>query len=371
MMRRVVVTGVGVVSSIGCTAADFWASLSSGSPGIRPLAGDFHGQQLRLRCAAQVSLDLAQHFEPKQAAYLDRFAQLGMVAAREALRDSALELTPELAEQTAIATGSSLGGKQIEDDGYVQLYAKSAQRLHPFTITRSMHNALTSQLAMETGVTGPAWTVSTACSSANHAIGQAFWMVRSGSAECALVGGAEMPFTLGLLRAWEAMRVLAPDTCRPFSAERKGLVLGEGAAMLVLEPLERAQARGATIYAELAGFGMSADAHHFTMPSPAGGARAMRAALRDATLAPEQIDYVNAHGTGTVANDAAETRALREVFGTHADKLAASSTKSMHGHTLGAAGALEAVATVLALRHGLLPPTCNSLGRDPECDLDY
>ena len=372
MKRRVAVTGVGAVSALGGNAGEFWQALRTGAGGIRPVEGEFHGERLRFPCAAQVrGFDPHEHFEPKQADFLDRFAQLGLVAAREAVRDAGLELTPELAARTAIATGSSLGGKYVEDEGYRRLYADGNQRLHPLTITKAMHNALSSQLGMDLRITGPAWTVSTACSSSNHAIGQAFWMVRSGAAECALAGGSEAPFTLGILRAWEAMRVLSSDTCRPFSRDRKGLVLGEGAAMLVLEPLERAQARGARVYAEIAGFGMSADAHHLSMPSADGAAQAMRAALDDAELSAEQIGYINAHGTGTAANDGTETRAIREVFGAHADRLAASSTKSMHGHTLGAAGALEAVATVLTLREGVMPPTCNYLGASPDCDLDY
>ena len=372
MTRRVVVTGVGAVSALGHTAPELWEALRNGVSGIRPVCGDFRGQQLRFPSAAQVQgFDPLQHFDPKRITYIERCVQLGIVAAREAVADAGLTFTPDLAARTAIATGTSLGGKQIEDDGYQQIYGQGALRLHPFTITKSMHNALASHLAMEMGIVGPAWTVSTACSSANHAIGQAFWMVRNGGAECALAGGSETPFTLGVLRAWEAMRVLSSDTCRPFSKDRKGLVLGEGAAMLVLEPLERAVARGAPIYAEIAGFGMSSDAHQLTMPSSAGGARALRTALADSGLAPEQVHYINAHGTGTAANDGTETRALRDVFGAHADRLAVSSTKSMHGHTLGAAGALEAVATALTLRHGVVPPTCNYLGPCPGCDLDY
>jgi nodulation protein E len=195
-------------------------------------------------------------------------------------------------------------------------------------------------------------------------------MVRDGAAELAIAGGSETPFSFGFLKAWEAMRVVAPDTCRPFSRDRRGLILGEGGAMLVLEPLERAQARGAPVYAEIVGFGMSADAGHITTPSTDGPARAMIAALRDADLSPEAVEYINAHGTGTANNDSTETRAIRQVFGAHADKLAVSSTKSMHGHALGAAGALEAVATVLALRNAMLPPTANFNIPDPECDLD-
>lgn len=371
-MRRVVVTGVGVVSAIGQNIREFWDSLTTGASGIRPVEGDYRGAQLRFPTAAQVNgFDPGRHFDPKQADYLDRFAQLGVVAAREAVRDAGLAFTPELAANTVIATGSSLGGKYIEDDGYFHMYKESAQRFHPLSIAKAMHNALSSHLSMELGITGPAWTVSTACSSSNHAIGQAFWMVRSGAADCALVGGSEAPFSLGVLRAWEAMRVLSTDTCRPFSKDRKGLVLGEGAAMLALEPMDHALARGARIYAEITGFGMSSDAHHLTMPSSTGAARAMRAALADGGVEAARVGYINAHGTGTAANDATETAAIREVFGANAAGLAVSSTKSTHGHTLGAAGALEAVATVLALRHGILPPTCNYLAADPACDLDY
>jgi nodulation protein E len=233
-----------------------------------------------------------------------------------------------------------------------------------------MANAGASHISMEFGITGPSYTISTACSSSSHAIGQAFWMVRSGAAPLAITGGSEAPFSFGLLKAWEALRVVSPDTCRPFSKDRKGMILGEGGAMLVLEPLEAARARGARIYAEIAGFGMSSDACHITQPSAEGAARAMRAAVCDAHLMPEVVGYINAHGTGTPANDFTETAAIRAVFGPHADRLAVSSTKSMHGHALGAAGALEALAAILALRYGFLPPTANYNEPDPQCDLD-
>jgi nodulation protein E len=224
---------------------------------------------------------------------------------------------------------------------------------------------------MDLRLSGPTYTVATACSSSNHAIGQAFRLVRDGDAEMAVTGGSEAPFTIGLLKAWEAMRVIAPDTCRPFSKDRRGMILGEGGAMMILEPLEAAQARGARIYAEVCGFGMTSDAHHLTQPTVIGPARAMRAALREGGIEPEEVGYINAHGTGTPGNDPTETRAIREVFGAHANKLPVSSTKSLHGHALGAAGALEAIATILALHHGILPPTANYNERDPECDLDY
>jgi nodulation protein E len=233
-----------------------------------------------------------------------------------------------------------------------------------------MANAGASHISMEFGITGPSFTISTACSSAGHAIGQAYWMVRTGATDLALTGGSEAPFSFGILKAWEAMRVVSPDTCRPFSKDRRGMILGEGGAMFVLEPLEAAVARGARIHAEIVGFGMSADACHITQPSAEGAARAMRAALRDARLAPEQIGYINAHGTATPANDPTETKAIRCIFGDHAGKLPVSSTKSMHGHALGAAAALECMAAVIALRDGVLPPTANFNEPDAECDLD-
>jgi nodulation protein E len=233
-----------------------------------------------------------------------------------------------------------------------------------------MSNAGASHISIEFGITGPAFTISTACSSAGHAIGQAYRMVRDGDTDLVITGGSEAPFSRGILKAWEAMRVVSPDTCRPFSKDRRGMILGEGAAMFVLEPLDVARARGAQVYAEVAGFGMSSDACHITQPSKEGAARAMRAALGSAGIAPEQVGYINAHGTATPANDPTETAAIRQVFGAHANGLPVSSTKSMHGHTLGAAGAIECLATVVALRTGVLPPTANYSEPDPECDLD-
>ena len=243
-------------------------------------------------------------------------------------------------------------------------------RCNPLAIPRIMTNALTSQISMAYGITGPGFTVSTACSSSNHAIGHAFQMVRDGAVDVAITGGSEAPLSLGNLKAWEAMRVVSQDTCRPFCKSRTGIILGEGAGILVLEAMDLAKARGAEIYGEIVGFGMSSDAHHITQPSSEGAARAIAAALKDAGLQPESIGYINAHGTGTLTNDPTETAAIRAAFGTHADALAISSTKSMHGHALGASGALEAVATVLSLRNGLLPPTANFIEPDPECNLD-
>jgi nodulation protein E len=368
--HRVAVTGLGAICALGHNVSDMWAALREGRCAIAPIQS-LDVSELRFQNAAEVpQYDSATHFSPEQASLLDRFAQFALIAAREALRDSGLSLTDGLRENTAVICGSCIGGQSTQDVGFVDLYTLHKGRVHPLTIPRTMANAGASQISMEFGTTGPAFTISTACSSANHAIGQAFRMIRCGEAAVAVAGGSEAPLSFGLLKAWEAMRVIAPDTCRPFSADRRGTILGEGGAMLVLEPLEAAKARGAKTYAEIAGFGMSSDAHHITQPSVEGPARAMRAALRDAQMHPEQIGYINAHGTGTPSNDSTETRAIREVFGAHAQKLAVSSTKSMHGHTLGAASALEAVATVLALREGILPPTANYTTPDPQCDLD-
>ena len=264
-----------------------------------------------------------------------------------------------------------MGGKTTDDAAFEKLYGQGNPRVHPAVIPRLMASSATSQLTMEFGVTGPAFTVSSACSSANHAVGQALGLIRQGSADIVLTGGSEACFTLGTMKAWEAMRVMAPDTCRPFSRGRRGMVLGEGAAIVVLESANHARARGASIYAELAGFGMSADADHLIHPNEIGAARAMEAALADARLSPEDISYINAHGTGTEVNDVTETRAIRRVFGRHADALAVSSTKGAHGHALGASGALELAATVLALQRRSVPPTVNFLEPDPACDLNY
>jgi len=369
-MHRVVVTGMGVICALGRTAEEFCCALREGRSGIGPIQSS-DCSTLRFRQGAEVAAyDYRPYFDDKRADFIDRFAQFAVIAAREAVNDAGIEWTPALREASAIITGSCVGGQATEDIGFYNVYKMGQTRVHPLTIPKTMANAGASHISMELGITGPSYTISTACSSSSHAIGQAFWMVRSGMTPMAITGGSEAPFSYGILKAWEALRVVSADTCRPFSKDRTGMILGEGGAMLVLEPLEAARARGARIHAEIVGFGMSSDASHITQPSADGAARAMRAAVCDAKLMPETIGYINAHGTGTQANDVTETSAVRMVFGTHADKLAVSSTKSMHGHALGAAGALEAIAAILALRDGFLPPTANFTEPDPECDLD-
>lgn len=371
MSRRVAVTGVGIICAMGNTVPEMWAALCEGRSGIAPIHS-IDVSELRFRNGAQISkYDSNKHFEGNQAQILDPFSQFAMIAAREALHDSGIELTPSLRETVAVVTGSGMGGQFTVSAGFAKLYQQDHARVDPpLIIPRTMANAGASHISMEFGTTGPAYTVSTACCSANHAIGQAFRMVRDGDVELAIAGASEAPFSFGLLKAFEAMRIISPDTCRPFSKDRRGMILGEGGAMLILEPLAAAKARGAPIYAEVVGFGMSSDAQHVTHLSIDGPVRAMRAAMRDARLFPEQVGYINAHGSGTSVNDAVETRAIRELFGTHAERLAVSSTKSLHGHALGATGAIEAICTILALKNSLLPPTVNFTESDPECDLD-
>jgi nodulation protein E len=369
-MHRVAVTGIGVICALGRITEEFGRALREGRPGINPIrAADV--STLRFQNGAEVpAYDHRPYFDDKRADFIDRFAQFAVIGAREATQDAGIEWTPQLRENAAIITGSCVGGQSTEDAGFVNVYKLGLNRVHPLTIPKTMANAGASHISMEFGITGPSYTISTACSSASHAIGQAFWMVRSGMAPLAITGGSEAPFSFGILKAWEALRVVSPDTCRPFSKDRSGMVLGEGAGILVLESFEAARARGAHVHAEIVGFGMSSDASHITQPSADGAARAMRASLCDAHIMPEAVSYINAHGTGTQANDPTETAAIRTVFGAHAGKLAVSSTKSMHGHAPGAAGALEAVAAILALRDGFLPPTANFNQPDPECDLD-
>jgi len=371
MAQRVVITGQGAVSALGIGAATLWRGLCEGRSGIRELV-HADAAALRVRVAAQVpAYDPRAYFDEKRLMLLDRTAQFALLAASEAVSQSGIDFSANgLGERTAVVVGSGAGGELTHDEQSRRLYAEGATRLHPLTIPRLMISAPGSQISMAHQLTGPAFTVTSACASANHAIAQAVLLIRSGLAEAALAGGTDACLSLGCLRAWEAMRVLSDDTCRPFSRNRRGLVLGEGAAIFVLESLERAQRRGASVLAEIAGFGMSSDAADIVAPSESGGAAAMHRALLDAGLDASDIDYINAHGTGTATNDATETRAIRRAFGTHAERLAVSSTKSMHGHALGASGALELVAVIGALRNDIVPPTANFEAPDPDCDLD-
>jgi nodulation protein E len=370
-LNRVVVTGLGVVSSVGQSTQDYWNSLIAGRSGFAPPTLGTTAQATGKLVGEVKGFEPAAHFESSQLPLIDRVSQFAVVAARQAVSQSGLVLRDELAERTAAIIGTGSGGHTTVDESFHRLYATGAARLHPLTIPKAMISAPASQVSMYCGVKGPVFSVSSACASATHAIGQAFHMVRSGSVTCAVTGGTEASITFGAMKGWEAMRIMSPDTCRPFSKDRKGMLIGEGAAIVVLETLDHARNRGADILAEISGFGMSADSKDLTAPDVNGMTRAISAALADAALPPDMIDYVNAHGTGTTANDYAETVALHQSFGAHARQLAVSSTKSVIGHTLGAAGALEFVATIMAIRDGVVPPTMNYLGADPECDLDY
>lgn len=371
-MRRVVITGMGSISSLGHDAATGWRAMIEGRSGIGPIA-NIPTELLNVKIAAEVrGYDPAAHFDPKRLVLLDRVSQFALIAAREAISQSGLDFRADgLGDRTACIIGTGIGGENTHDETARRFYGDRKPNVHPLTIVRLMANAPACQVTMEFGLTGPSFAVVSACASANHAMAQAFDMVRNGRADFAVTGGSEACITVPCVKAWEAVRVTADDTCRPFCKQRRGMVLGEGAGIFVLEEYEHARARGATILAEFAGAGMSADAADIVLPSVDGAAKALAGALADARMRADEIDYINAHGTGTPANDPTETAAIRRVFGVHADRLAVSSTKSMHGHALGAAGAIELVAAIGSLRDGMVPPTTNFIDPDPACDLDY
>lgn len=371
--QRVVITGMGAVSAAGVGAPTLWDAMRAGRSGIARLRHP-DADRLRVRIAAQIpeSFDAAAHFSEEQLALMDRVSLIAVLSASEAVAQSGIDFSePGVADRAMVVVGSGVGGELTRDEQTRRLYAENNTRVHPFTIVRQMINAPASQISMRYGLHGASYAVSSACASSNHALLQAVQAIRDGQTEVAISGGTEACLSYSGLRAWEAMRILASDTCRPFSAHRTGLVLGEGAAMFVLESLEHARARGAAILCEIAGGGMSADGADIVQPHTDGQVLAIRRALEDAGLAPAAIDYVNAHGTGTRANDVTETRTLHAVFGAHAQDLAISSTKAIHGHALGATGALELVAVVGALQNAVVPPTINLDAPDPDCDLDY
>ena len=367
-MKRVVITGLGCVSAAGLGVGALLDALRSGRTAIAPVE-TLKNKGIPNAIGAEVrGLDPERHFDPERLTFLDRFAQFALVAVREALSGAGLEGSV-LRRSTAVILGSGVGGKYSDDEASERLY-RGDGRVHPLVIPRTMMSAATSQVAMEFGMTGPAFSVTSACASSAHAIGQAMLMIRSGMVPVALAGGSDAAFCFGLYKAWAAMRLLAPDTCRPFDRNRRGLVLGEGAGIVVLEDLDHARSRGAVIHGELAGFGMTSDAEHITNPSAGGEASAMAQALEDGRMAAQEIDYINAHGTGTLINDRVETSAIKMVFGEPAARIPISSTKSILGHALGAAGALECIATVLGMTYRFAPPTANYVTADPECDLD-
>lgn len=371
------VTGLGVLAPLGHGVEELFANLAAGRSGIGPLRLP-EAERLRSPIGASVQFDDSLHFRPSQLRLLDRVSQFALVAASQAIADAGLNFAVEQRDRCGVYVGNSVGGAATTDSGYQAAYAQRSNRIQPYSVLAAMANAPASWIGIQHGLEGPNLTYSTACSSSAVALGEAARRIQFGDADIMVAGGAEAPLAFGVLLAWDALRVLAvvdpvnpTHSCRPFSGNRTGLVLGEGAAFLVLEQWEHAVRRGARIRAELSGYGLATDVGHISRPSVDGQARAMRAALRSADLHPDQIDYVNAHGTGTLQNDAVETAALKEVFGPRAHTLPVSSTKSAHGHLLGAAGALEFVIAIAAMERSVLPPTMHLNVSDPACDLDY
>ncbi|MES2887798.1 MAG: beta-ketoacyl-[acyl-carrier-protein] synthase family protein [Pseudomonadota bacterium] len=377
-VRRVAITGLGTVSPLGNTPHEAFERARDGVSAVQRLTTPI-AAQLAAPLAATARLSGDNHFDPAKLRMLDRFSLFALVAANQAMADArGSEQVRADAERVGVFVGSAMGGSHSMDEAYLALYGAAGNRIKPFTVLMGMHNAAAAWIAMEHGIRGANLTFSTACSSSAVAIGEAWQRVARGELDLAIAGGSEAPLSNGSLKAWEAMHTLAtPDphddatSCKPFSKNRSGMVLGEGAAMLVLEPWEQAQARGVPIHGELLGYGVTNDPGHVTKPSVEGQAAAMQACLKAAALAREQIDGVNAHGTGTQANDVTETSALRAVFGPHAQRLAVSATKAVHGHLLGGGGALECLLSLLAMRHGVVLPTMHLHQPDPQCDLDY
>jgi 3-oxoacyl-[acyl-carrier-protein] synthase II len=370
--RRVVVTGLGVVSPVGVTLNEFFDSLVSGRSGIRPFGDSGHV------VGAVSGFDPSAHFTKAQLVGLDRVSQLGLVASDQALEDAALRKGSLDGAKAGIYFGTGIGGANALETGYDNYFDKSRGRVPPLTVISAMANATAAHLSIRHGIRGPVLTYSIACASSAVAIGEAFRAIRDGYLDIAITGGAEAMTTPGMVEAWAAMRVLAktdadyPErSCRPFSKERTGLVLGEGAAVLILEALETARGRPPRIWAELAGYGIAGDASHISRPSLDGQVAALSSAIEDAGLNAADIGYINAHGTATQVGDAVETAAIKKALGGAAYKVPVSSTKALHGHLMGAAGAIEMVATVMALHTGTIPPTCHYSEPDPECDLDY
>ena len=369
-MNRVVITGAGTINALGATVPQTLESMREGRLGIGVL--DFRDvERLSIKIGGQVhGFDAEAHFDRQKLALYDRFTQFTLIAAREAVAQSGLTFSGELAENSGVVLGTAAGGMNTWDDNFRSVYQEGKNRVHPFVVPKLMTNAATSHVSIAFNLQGPSLTVSTACASSNHAIGLAFQMVRSGMARAMIAGGSESMLTFGGIKAWEGLRVMSKTACRPFSANRSGMVQGEGAGVFVLEAYADAKARGAEILAEIVGFFMTSDASDIVMPNQDGAVRAICGALRDAKMDPSEIGYINAHGTGTAANDKTECAAIGDVFGAHADQLMISSTKSMHGHLIGATGAVELLACVMASRDGVIAPTIGYESADPDCALD-
>lgn len=369
-MKRVVITGAGTINALGHSVEQTMEAMREGRCGIGSL--EFRDvDRLSIKIGGQVkNFDPEERFNRQQLALFDRFTQFTLIAARQAIGQSGLEFSGELAARSGVVLGNSGGGMTTLDENYRSVYEDGKNRVHPFVVPKLMNNAAASHVSMEFNLKGPSFTVSTACASSNHAMSQAFQMVHGGLCKAMVTGGSESMLCFGGVKAWEGLRVMSKDACRPFSANRNGMVQGEGAAIFVFEEYEHARARGAEILAEVAGFAMSSDAADIVMPSKQGASRAISGALTDARINPDQVGYINAHGTGTAANDKTECAAVADVFGAHSDKLMISSTKAMHGHLIGGTGAVELLAVIMALRDGVIAPTIGYEEYDPECALD-
>ncbi|WP_095083332.1 beta-ketoacyl-[acyl-carrier-protein] synthase family protein [Mesorhizobium sophorae] len=369
MQQRVVITGMGGICGLGTNAPAIWNEMRAGRSAIGQISSpQLHDLKVKVGCEIKTLPD--HGIDRKQLVSMDRFSLLAVIAAREAMQQAGLASDEATTYRMGTVVGVGVCGWEAIEENYRAILIEGKNRAGIFTVPKVMPSAASGQVSMSLGLRGPVFGVTSACSSSNHAIASAVDQIRLGRADVMVAGGTDAPLVWGILKGWEALRVLAPDTCRPFSADRQGLSLGEGAGMAVLESYEHAMARGATILAEIAGAGLSADASDIVAPTIEGPTAAMRACLADAGFNPEDVDYLNAHGTGTKANDQIETAAIKRVFGDHAYKLSVSSTKSMHAHCLGASGALEMIACVMAIREGMVPPTANFREADPDCDLD-
>ncbi|NNE80338.1 MAG: beta-ketoacyl-[acyl-carrier-protein] synthase family protein [Silicimonas sp.] len=369
-MARVVITGAGTINPLGHSAAETFEAMREGKCGIGEL--DIRDvERLSIKLGGQVrDYDPDSRFNRQQQALYDRFTQFTLVAAEEAIAQSGLEFSGHFAGEAGVVLGTSGGGLNTQDENYRAVYEEGKNRVHPFIVPKLMNNAAASHVSMTFNLKGPSFTVATACASSNHAMGQAFWLIRMGVAKAMVTGGSESMLCFGGVKAWEGLRVMSKDACRPFSANRNGMVQGEGAGVFVFEEMDHAKARGADILAEVVGFSMTSDAADIVMPSQQGAARAISGALQDARISADKVGYINAHGTGTAANDKTECAAVSNVFGQHANEVMISSTKSMHGHLIGGTGAVELLACVMALRDGVIAPTIGYQEPDPECALD-
>ena len=369
-MRRVVITGAGTINPLGHSVSDTFEAMREGRCGIGEL--DIRDvDRLSIKIGGQVKgYDADAQFNRQQQALYDRFTQFTLIAAREAIGQSGLEFDGALAADSGVVLGTSGGGLTTQDENYRAVFEEGKNRVHPFIVPKLMNNSAASHVSINWNLKGPSFTVATACASSNHAMGQAFWLIRHGAASVMVTGGSESMLVFGGVKAWEGLRVMSKDACRPFSANRNGMVQGEGAGVFVFEDYHHARARGADILAEVVGFSMTSDAADIVMPSQRGAARAMSGAMRDAKIDVNQVAYINAHGTGTAANDKIECAAVANVFGRHADKVMISSTKSMHGHLIGGTGAVELLAVIMALKDDIIAPTIGYEEPDPECALD-